>query len=94
MYQVLTYPLDVIKTNRIVGSALSKEAGEAIPKEFLTLHEVGAMRAGLFRGFAPYIISMPFWYQVHQHEGLNFPAIAMVSGSFMLNPFAVMVTKK
>jgi len=34
MYSVLTYPLDVIKTNRIIQSSLSKEGAESIPKEF------------------------------------------------------------
>jgi len=59
MLQVLSYPLDVIKTNRILNTPLSKEAGEALPKEFLALYERGAMRSGLYRGLLPVLCLTP-----------------------------------
>ena len=90
MYQFLTYPLDVIKTNRILGTPLAKEAGEAIPKEFLTLYELGMFRTGLYRGFAPFFISMPFWKHVHDNKSDGYPIIVIASGTLMLNPLAVM----
>ena len=43
MYQFIAYPLDVVKTNRIIGSQISKEAGENLPREMLTLYERGAL---------------------------------------------------
>ena len=43
MYSVLTYPLDIIKTNRILQTSLSKEGAESIPKEFTALYEKGGL---------------------------------------------------
>jgi len=53
MYAFLTYPLDVIKTNRIVGSQLTREAGENLPRELVSVYERGAMQTGFYRGLAP-----------------------------------------
>lgn len=50
MYSLLTYPLDIIKTNRILQTSLSKEGAESIPKEFTALYEKGGLSKGLFRG--------------------------------------------
>ena len=55
MYSYIANPLDVIKTNRILGTQLSKEAGENLPREMLSLYERGAMQSGLYRGLAPAI---------------------------------------
>jgi hypothetical protein len=52
-FLVLTYPLDVIKTNRIIQTSLSREGAESIPKEFLALYEKGALSRGLYRGLLP-----------------------------------------
>jgi hypothetical protein len=41
MYAALTYPLDVIKTNRILQTSLAKEGGESLPRELATLFEKG-----------------------------------------------------
>ena len=90
MYYALAYPLDVIKTNRILGTPLAKEAGESIPKEFLILYEYGALRGGLFRGMAPFLISIPFWNHVRAMEGDGLPMITVAAGSLMLNPLAVL----
>jgi hypothetical protein len=50
-FPLLTYPLDIIKTNRILQTSLAKEGAESIPKEFLALYEKGGMKQGLYRGF-------------------------------------------
>ena len=54
MYGFLTYPFDVIKTNRILGTSLSKEGGESITREAVNLFERGEFRRGLYRGFGIY----------------------------------------
>jgi hypothetical protein len=50
MYPFLTYPLDVIKTNRILQTSFAKEGAESIPKELTALYEKGHLKNGLFRG--------------------------------------------
>lgn len=52
MYQFLTYPLDVIKTNRIVQSNMAREGVESVPREFMVLYEKGGLEAGAMRGFS------------------------------------------
>tara|TARA_B110000305_G_C19167368_1_gene505522 strand:+ start:94 stop:330 length:237 start_codon:yes stop_codon:yes gene_type:complete len=51
MMQFLLYPLDVIKTNRIVESNLAKEGVESVPREFFALYEKGGLQSGAMRGF-------------------------------------------
>ena len=51
-YQFLTYPLDVIKTNRIVQSSLAKEGVESVPREFMALYDKGGLQLGAMRGFS------------------------------------------
>ena len=53
MYAFLTYPLDVVKTNRIVGSQVTREAGENLPRELVSVYERGTMQTGFYRGLAP-----------------------------------------
>jgi hypothetical protein len=50
MFSLLTYPFDVIKTNRILQTSLSKEAGGSIPNELSALYERGGLFKGLYRG--------------------------------------------
>lgn len=52
MYQFIFYPLDVIKTNRIVQSNLSKEGVESVPREFSALYNKGGLQMGAMRGFS------------------------------------------
>ena len=53
MYSLLTYPLDVIKTNRILQTSLAKEGADSVPRELSVLYEKGAFSKGLFRGILP-----------------------------------------
>jgi hypothetical protein len=43
-FPLLTYPLDIIKTNRILQTSLAKEGAESIPREFLALYEKGGLK--------------------------------------------------
>lgn len=56
MYNILSYPLITIYTNRIAGTPTFAQVGENLPKEFLTVVERGGSRAGFFRGFLPFLI--------------------------------------
>ena len=67
MYSFISYPLDIIKTNRILGTSLSKEGGETIPKEFVVLFEKGGFQHGLMRG-----ISMTACLGVIAHQSQEF----------------------
>ena len=46
-------PLDVVKTNRIVGSEISRQAGESLPRELTAIFERGAFKNGMYRGLLP-----------------------------------------
>ena len=94
MYSVLAYPLDVIKTNRILNTPLAKEAGEALPKEFLALHERGALRGGLFRGYVPFFLAAPLWMDLHNEASKGFPMLFLAAGTVTLNPLSVLQTQK
>lgn len=52
LYQVLTYPLDVIKTNRILETSLAKQGVESTLREYVGLFDKGGFQLGLMRGFA------------------------------------------
>ena len=95
MYGVLSYPLDVIKTNRILDTPLAREAGQSLPKEFLALHERGALRNGLYRAYLPYLMMSPIAHKMYQHtqsgDSLTM-ALAIGAGTVMMNPFSVLIT--
>jgi hypothetical protein len=38
MFAAFTYPLDVIKTNRILQTSLAKEGGNNLPRELSALY--------------------------------------------------------
>ena len=91
MYSYLTHPLDVIKTNRIVGSQISKEAGENLPREILALYERGMMQGGLYRGLAPAFGIGILWKMPTEEVGLQrYPAISLLIGTLLLNPLVNM----
>jgi hypothetical protein len=52
MLALLAYPFDVIKTNRILNTPLSKEAGHNMGREFVSLYEQGGLSRGAFRGLS------------------------------------------
>lgn len=91
---MLTYPLDVIKTNRIVNSPLTKGAGENLPREFVSLYERGNLRSGLFRGLLPGLGATLFWKEVADQSRNGLPVITLVLGTITLNPFANLNTKR
>jgi hypothetical protein len=58
MLALLTYPFDVIKTNRILNTPLSKEAGHNMGREFVSLYEQGGLSRGAFRGMSLPILAI------------------------------------
>lgn len=68
MYEFLLYPFDVIKTNRIVHSSLTKEGAESLPRELKVLVEFGGVRSA-FRGLEA-TIAMAVIHQACQAQNL------------------------
>ena len=94
MYQFLTYPLDVIKTNRIVNSPLTKGAGENLPREFVALYERGAVGQGLYRGLLPGLGATFFWKEVANQSRNGLPVVTLLLGTLTLNPIANLCTRR
>jgi hypothetical protein len=92
MFGIITYPFDVIKTNRILQTSFSKEAGESLPREFTSLHERGGLAKGLFRGVVPTLFMF-----ANLHEHAIRPEAQFIIGSFATiayNPLAIMQVRK
>ena len=90
MYSVLTYPLDIIKTNRILQTSLSKEGAESIPKEFTALYEKGGLNRGLFRGLIVGYLAAQMQTPVSSSTGL----LGAVGISVLTNPFSILQVHK
>jgi hypothetical protein len=88
---VLTYPLDIIKTNRIIQSSLSKEGAESIPKEFQVLYEKGGLNRGLFRGLFIGFLSV---YAQENVTSVQNGAIGAFALSVLANPFSILQVHK
>ena len=41
-----------MKTNRIIGTQITKEAGENLPREMIALYERNALQHGMYRGLS------------------------------------------
>ena len=52
MFHFLTYPLDVIKTNRILETSVAKQTGEFAPAELVAIFERGGLQNGAMRGLS------------------------------------------
>ena len=50
LYHLLTYPLDVIKTNRILDSKLTTPSMATVLKEAVEIFDKGGLQKGLMRG--------------------------------------------
>jgi hypothetical protein len=91
MFTVLTYPLDIIKTNRILQTSLAKEGAESIPKEFTALYEKGGLNRGLFRGLLVGYIA------ANLQGTFSNPVTGALGGvamSVLLNPFSILQVHK
>lgn len=90
-FALLTYPLDIIKTNRILQTSLSKEGAESIPREFQALYEKGGLGRGLFRGLLVGFVASTL-------QGTFTDARAGTIGAFALsvacNPFSILQVHK
>lgn len=91
MYSVLTYPLDIIKTNRILQTSLSREGAESIPKEFTALYEKGGLSKGLFRGFLIAYVAANVQGTLTNPQTGTLGAIAL---SIICNPFSILQVHK
>ncbi len=91
MYSVLTYPLDIIKTNRILQTSLSKEGAESIPKEFTALYEKGGLSRGLFRGF---VIAYLAAFSQGQLTNPATGAVGAIAVTTICNPLSILNVHK
>lgn len=93
MYSVLSYPLDVIKTNRILHTSLAKEGADQIPREVLALYERGAFHQGLYRGFFASILAANLFSYIRdgdKHKSF----LSLVFGSLLINPLNIIAVQK
>lgn len=93
MYAILTYPLDVIKTNRILQTSLSKEGADQIPREILALQEKGGLSRGLYRGFGAGFASAVLSGLNIRNEKASNAAFGIVL-AFLFNPLQILNTQK
>ena len=55
-FPLIAYPLDVIKTNRIVGTQAAENlVSESLSRDLVQMMEQGALRNGLYRGALPLV---------------------------------------
>lgn len=90
-FALLTYPLDIIKTNRILQTSLSKEGAESIPKEFQALYEKGGLNRGLFRGLVVGYLAATLQGSVNDTSAGAIGAFAL---SIISNPFSILQVHK
>jgi hypothetical protein len=88
MYGVLTYPLDVIKVNRIVQSSFARENGENLPRELVSLYERGLIEKGLYRGFVFGMVGAIV--ATTTQSIMPFAVMAGAAGAILANPLAVL----
>jgi hypothetical protein len=90
MYGLLTYPLDVIKTNRILQTNLAKEGADSIPRELSVLYEKGAFSKGLFRGILP-VFAISWLPIVTGSQNFLFSlGFGSIFGSILMNPLNIL----
>lgn len=85
-FALLTYPLDIIKTNRILQTSLSKEGAESIPREFQALYEKGGLSRGLFRGLLVGYLAATVQGTAQNIQSGTIGALAV---SIITNPFNI-----
>lgn len=90
-FALLTYPLDIIKTNRILQTSLSKEGAESIPREFQALYEKGGLNRGLFRGLVVGYLAATLQGSVNNVQSGSIGAFAL---SIISNPFSILQVHK
>lgn len=89
MYSILTYPLDVIKTNRILQTSLAKEGAERIPREILSLQERGNLHHGLFRGFMATVLASSIVKVMSNVDDAEAQVVAVGLGTLITNPLHI-----
>lgn len=94
MYGVLSYPLQTIYTNRIVGTPIFNTTGERLPREFLAIYERGELSRGLYRGFMPFFYFGLCYSQVNCNSAERAPLVSLVLGTTILNWLEVLKTRR
>ena len=83
MLHLLTYPLDVMKTNRILQTNLALECEEFAPKEIVALFERGGLRHGAMRGLSmSVLLAAAAQAQTFDNLLLASPVLTLVQGPF------------
>ncbi len=93
---LITYPLDVIKTNRILDTTLAKESKGCICTEFKMLMTKCNLQNGPFRGALAYcaieFLQKAQEVDIFASRSLNFLSVA--SFSLLMNPLYITVVMK
>ncbi len=90
-FTLLTYPLDTIKTNRMLQTSLSKEGAESIPRECQALYEKGGLNRGLFRGLVVGYLAATLQGSVNDVSAGSIGAFAL---RIISNPFSILQVHK
>ena len=93
MYSLLTYPLDVIKTNRIMATPLDREAGENLPRELVALYDRGALKSS-YRGLFPFLVGAGLWGDIAKASSERTSFFHIAAGTFGVNFFYAVNTKR
>ncbi len=88
MLSALFYPFDVIKTNRILGTSFSKEAGNSLPREWTSLYQKGGCRSGLFRGMLMYWVIQKSDSFIYAPTPMNILSMGLLG--VLVNPLNVL----
>lgn len=86
-------PLDVVKTNRIIGAEISRQAGESLPRELTAIFERGAFWNGMYRGLLPMFTQGMIFNAARNIEVANLAPFVLV-GTTAVNWLDNLVTLK
>ena len=87
----IAFPLDVVKTNRILNTSFNKECGENLGRELMTLFERGQFRSGLYRGFIPFLMITGWRENFSQNIDMTL-APMLAAATAALQPFETLIT--
>ena len=90
MFHFLTYPLDVIKTNRILETTVAKETGEFAPAELAAIFERGGLQYGAMRGLVMSMIVA----SSQRMSPIQDVMVAIPTLSLAQNPFNLLMVQK
>ena len=89
VWELFSYPLQVITTNRIVESQLSKQGANSLSRELNILTSEGLNNRGLARGLLPFLL-----YEFGSPLVARGDTVIAAAGAVAFNPFSIMAVKK